>query len=163
MIRIIAVGKIKESWMKMGISEYLKRLIAYEKIEIVEVEDEKTLETNSQQQNEIVKNKEGQRLLKRIKDNEYVILLDLAGKQRSSEQLAQKIASLYVQGNSSLCFVIGGSLGISKAVIQRANDRWCLSLLTFPHQLVRLFLLEQIYRSFRILHHEPYHKSKILL
>jgi hypothetical protein len=144
--------------MKMGISEYLKRLIAYEKIEIVEVEDEKTLETNSQQQNEIVKNKEGQRLLKRIKDNEYVILLDLAGKQRSSEQLAQKIASLYVQGNSSLCFVIGGSLGISKAVIQRANDRWCLSLLTFPHQLVRLFLLEQIYRSFRILHHEPYHK-----
>ncbi len=158
MIRIIAVGKIKESWMKMGISEYLKRLIAYEKIEIVEVEDEKTLETNSQQQNEIVKNKEGQRLLKRIKDNEYVILLDLAGKQRSSEQLAQKIASLYVQGNSSLCFVIGGSLGISKAVIQRANDRWCLSLLTFPHQLVRLFLLEQIYRSFRILHHEPYHK-----
>ena len=158
MIRIIAVGKIKESWMKMGISEYLKRLIAYEKIEIAEVEDEKTLETNSQQQNEIVKNKEGQRLLKRIKDNEYVILLDLAGKQRSSEQLAQKIASLYVQGNSSLCFVIGGSLGISKAVIQRANDRWCLSLLTFPHQLVRLFLLEQIYRSFRILHHEPYHK-----
>ena len=158
MIRIIAVGKIKESWMKMGISEYLKRLIAYEKIEIVEVEDEKTLETNSQQQNEIVKNKEGQRLLKRIKDNEYVILLDLAGKQRSSEQLAQKIASLYVQGNSSLCFVIGGSLGISKAVIQRANDRWCLSLLTFPHQLVRLCLLEQIYRSFRILHHEPYHK-----
>lgn len=158
MIRIIVVGKIKESWMKMGISEYLKRLIAYEKIEIVEVEDEKTLETNSQQQNEIVKNKEGQRLLKRIKDNEYVILLDLAGKQRSSEQLAQKIASLYVQGNSSLCFVIGGSLGISKAVIQRANDRWCLSLLTFPHQLVRLFLLEQIYRSFRILHHEPYHK-----
>lgn len=158
MIRIIAVGKIKESWMKMGISEYLKRLIAYEKIEIVEVEDEKTLETNSQQQNEIVKNKEGQRLLKRIKDNEYVILLDLAGKQRSSEQLAQKISSLYVQGHSSLCFVIGGSLGISKAVIQRANDLWCLSLLTFPHQLVRLFLLEQIYRSFRILHHEPYHK-----
>lgn len=158
MIKIVAVGKVKESWMREGIQEYIKRLKAYEKIEIIEVEDEKAPESNSLAQNEEVKRKEGEKLLKRIKDNDYVILLDLAGKQMKSEQLAAHIDSLYTMGKSSISFVIGGSLGLSKEVIQRANERWCLSQLTFPHQLARILVLEQIYRSFRILKNEPYHK-----
>ena len=106
----------------------------------------------------IHKKKEGNRLLKNIKSQEYVILLDLAGTQRTSEELANQLDHLYTQGKSQICFVVGGSLGLSKEIMTRANDRWCLSLSTFPHQLVRILLLEQIYRSFRILNHEPYHK-----
>ncbi|MBW9212615.1 MULTISPECIES: 23S rRNA (pseudouridine(1915)-N(3))-methyltransferase RlmH [Terrabacteria group] len=158
MIRIIVVGKVKEAWMRSGIQEYLKRLSAYEKIEVVEVNDEKAPESNSNAQNDEAKKKEGARLLKKIKDQEYVILLDLAGKMKSSEELSRQLDQLYTQGKSQICFVIGGSLGFSSEVIARANDRWCLSLSTFPHQLVRILLLEQIYRSFRILNHEPYHK-----
>ena len=158
MIRLIVVGKVKESWMRSGIQEYLKRLSIYEKVEVVEVNDEKAPESNSEAQNEEVKKKEGNRLLKNIKSQEYVILLDLAGTQRTSEDLANQLDHLYTQGKSQICFVVGGSLGLSKEIMTRANDRWCLSLSTFPHQLVRILLLEQIYRSFRILNHEPYHK-----
>lgn len=158
MIRIIAVGKMKEAWMRSGLEEYKKRLSSYEKIEVIEVDDEKAPESNSAAQNEEIKKKEGQKLLKKIRENEHVILLDLAGKQCTSEELAHHLDHLYTQGKSSICFVIGGSLGLSPEVIQRADERWCLSLLTFPHQLARILLVEQIYRSFRILKNEPYHK-----
>ena len=158
MIRIIACGKIKENWMKEGIQEYTKRLQAYDKIEIVEVKDSEAKETNSDAQNEQVKIEEGERLLKQIKDDEYVMLLDLKGKSLDSITLSKTIENLYTQGKSKIDFVIGGSLGVSEEVIKRANYRLKLSDCTFPHQLCRVILLEQIYRSFRIIHNEPYHK-----
>ena len=158
MIRIIACGKVRENWMKEGIQEYSKRLQAYDKIEIVEVKDSEAKESNSDAQNEQVKIEEGERLLKQIKDDEYVILLDLKGKSLDSIELAKTIENLYTQGKSKIDFVIGGSLGVSDEVIKRANYRLKLSECTFPHQLCRVILLEQIYRSFRIMHNEPYHK-----
>ena len=158
MIRLLACGKVKEKWMQGGIDEYLKRIKAYDRIEIVEVQDEKAPQSNSDAENEQVKDKEGERLLARIRDDEYVILLDLAGKPMDSVQLAEKIESLYSNGKSRIDFVIGGSLGVSKALIERADQRWMISVNTFPHQLCRVIVLEQIYRAFRIMHHEPYHK-----
>ena len=158
MIRIIACGKLKEKWMREGCEEYLKRLGPYEKITVTEVADEKAPETNSAAENEIVKNREGRNLLKQIKDDEYVILLDLAGREMDSEQLAQNIQGLYNRSRSKIDFVIGGSLGVSPELIQRADQRWKLSPNTFPHQLCRILVLEQIYRAFRILRNEPYHK-----
>ena len=158
MIRIIACGKLKEKWMREGCEEYLKRLGPYEKVTVTEVADEKAPETNSAAENEIVKNREGRNLLKQIKDDEYVILLDLAGREMDSEQLAQNIQGLYNRSRSKIDFVIGGSLGVSHELIQRADQRWKLSPNTFPHQLCRILVLEQIYRAFRILRNEPYHK-----
>jgi len=158
MIRFIACGRMKEKWMQEGAQEYLKRIQAYDKIEMIEVADEKAPESNSVAENEQVKKKEGERLLSRIKEDEYVILLDLAGKEMDSVQLAEKIQTLYTSGESKIAFVIGGSLGVSNELIARADQRWCLSKNTFPHQLCRIIVLEQIYRGFRILHHEPYHK-----
>ena len=125
---------------------------------MIEVADEKAPESNSAAENEQVKKKEGERLLSRIKEDEYVILLDLAGKTMDSVQLSKKIQDLYTSGRSKIAFVIGGSLGVSNELIARADQRWCLSKNTFPHQLCRIIVLEQIYRGFRILHHEPYHK-----
>ena len=144
--------------MKEEKIEYSKRLQAYDKIEIVEVKDSEAKESNSDAQNEQVKIEEGERLLKQIKDDEYVILLDLKGKSLDSIELAKTIENLYTQGKSKIDFVIGGSLGVSDEVIKRANYRLKLSECTFPHQLCRVILLEQIYRSFRIMHNEPYHK-----
>ena len=158
MIRIVACGRVKEKWMQEGIQEYLKRIRPYEKIEVCEVADEKAPESNSEAENTIVKNKEGEKILKQLRDDEYVILLDLAGKPCDSEGLATKIQDLYNRSRSRIAFVIGGSLGVSEALIRRADMRWKLSDNTFPHQLCRIIVLEQIYRSFRILHHEPYHK-----
>ena len=158
MIRIVACGTLKEKWMKEACQDYTKRIQNYEAIEVVEVEDEKASEKNSDAQNEMVKEKEGQRILKRIKEDEYVILLDLAGKPMDSIHLAQHLDQLPVYGHSRVTFVIGGSLGVSKALIARANLRWKLSDNTFPHQLCRIFVLEQIYRSFKIRRNEPYHK-----
>lgn len=149
---------MKEKWMQEGAQEYLKRIQAYDKIEMIEVADEKAPESNSAAENEQVKKKEGERLLSRIKEDEYVILLDLAGKTMDSVQLSEKIQDLYTSGRSKIAFVIGGSLGVSNELIARADQRWCLSKNTFPHQLCRIIVLEQIYRGFRILHHEPYHK-----
>jgi rRNA large subunit m3Psi methyltransferase RlmH len=149
---------MKEKWMQEGAQEYLKRIQAYDKIEMIEVADEKAPESNSAAENEQVKKKEGERLLSRIKEDEYVILLDLAGKTMDSVQLSKKIQDLYTSGRSKIAFVIGGSLGVSNELIARADQRWCLSKNTFPHQLCRIIVLEQIYRGFRILHHEPYHK-----
>ncbi len=158
MIRLLACGKVREKWMKDGAEEYLKRIRPYEKIEMVEVADEKAPESNSAAENEIVKKKEGEKLLKQIRDDEYVILLDLAGKPCGSVELSEKIQELHNRSQSRIAFVIGGSLGVSDDLIRRADMRWKLSDNTFPHQLCRIIVLEQIYRSFRILNHEPYHK-----
>lgn len=158
MIRIIACGRVKDAWLRKGIEEYATRIRPYDRIELVEVQDEKAPESNSGAENEQVRKVEGERLLKKISEGDYVILLDLAGKQCDSIALSEKISSLYTYGKSRIDFVIGGSLGLSPDVISRADFRWQLSVNTFPHQLCRLIVLEQIYRSFRILHNEPYHK-----
>lgn len=158
MIRIIGCGRIKEKWMRDGLAEYVKRIGAYDKLEVLEVADEKTPDNNSAAENEIVKEKEGKRILKLIREDDYVILLDLAGKTMDSEKLASFVEQLYVKGKSRIDFVIGGSLGVSKELINRADFRWKLSDNTFPHQLCRIIAAEQIYRAFRIMHHEPYHK-----
>lgn len=158
MIKIIACGKLKEKWMKEGIAEYVKRIRPYDKIEVIEVQDEKAPETNSAAENEQVKIVEGQRLLKNVRDDEYLILLDLAGQDIDSVALANKIQDCYNHARSKITFVIGGSLGLSSELIARADFRWRISKVTFPHQLCRILVVEQIYRSFRILHNEPYHK-----
>ncbi len=158
MIRIIACGKVREKWMKDGIAEYARRLSAYDRIEFAEAEDEKAPEKNSDAENDIVLEKEGSRILKLIRDDDYVILLDLAGKEMDSPGLADFMERLAVSGHSRIDFVIGGSLGVSKALCERADFRWKLSPNTFPHQLCRLIVLEQIYRAFRIRRNEPYHK-----
>lgn len=158
MIRIAAVGRIKEKWMREGIADYLKRIQPYEKTEIIEVEDEKAPESNSDAENEKVKTTEGSKLLKQIRDTDYVVLLDLAGKEMDSVSLSKHIESVHTRGYNRIVFVIGGSLGVSRELIARAEFRWKLSVNTFPHQLCRIIVLEQIYRAFRILHHEPYHK-----
>ena len=158
MIKIIACGKLKEKWMKEGIAEYIKRIRPYDKIEIIEVPDEKAPETNSAAENEQVKIVEGQRLLKNVRDDEYLILLDLAGQDIDSVALANKIQDCYNHARSKITFVIGGSLGLSGELIVRADFRWRISKATFPHQLCRILVVEQICRSFRILHNEPYHK-----
>ena len=158
MIRIAAVGRIKEKWMREGIADYLKRIQPYEKTEIIEVEDEKAPESNSDAENEKVNTTEGSKLLKQIRDTDYVVLLDLAGKEMDSVSLSKHIESVHTRGYNRIVFVIGGSLGVSRELIARADFRWKLSVNTFPHQLCRIIVLEQIYRAFRILHHEPYHK-----
>ncbi len=158
MIRIIACGKVRDKWLKEGIETYLKRIRPYDRIECVEAADEKAPESNSNAENEKVKQIEGERLLRNIKENDHVILLDLAGKPMSSTELAAHIDTCRTQGKPVIDFVIGGSLGLSPDVIRRADVRWKLSDNTFPHQLCRLIVLEQVYRSFRILNHEPYHK-----
>lgn len=158
MIRLIAVGKCKEKATLALIAEYAKRLQAYTKLELVEVADEKTPERYSAKEQEIVKNKEGARILDKIKADDFVILLELRGEVMSSEQFAQKLDQLFTQGKSNVVFVIGGSLGTSNEVYERANLKWKLSDLTFPHQLVRVILLEQIYRAYTILNNTPYHK-----
>ena len=144
--------------MREGIADYLKRIQPYEKTEIIEVEDEKAPESNSDAENEKVKTTEGSKLLKQIRDTDYVVLLDLAGKEMDSVSLSKHIESVHTRGYNRIVFVIGGSLGVSRELIARADFRWKLSVNTFPHQLCRIIVLEQIYRAFRILHNEPYHK-----
>lgn len=157
-IKIISVGKLKEKYLKLGIDEYSKRLSRYVKLNIVEVADEKAPENLSHMEEKIIKNKEGQGILKHVKEGNYVIALDLKGKMLSSEELADKLKDLGIRGNSNIIFVIGGSLGLSNEVLKRSDYRLCFSPMTFPHQLMRLILLEQIYRGFRIIKGEPYHK-----
>lgn len=157
-IKIVCVGKIKERFYTDAIKEYSKRLGAYTNLEIVEVADEKTPDKASEAINIQIKEKEGQRILGKIKDSEYVILLDLRGKMYTSEEMSGHLEQLMITGKSDFTFVIGGSLGVCEAVKQRANELWCFSKMTFPHQLMRVILLEQIYRGFKIMHHEPYHK-----
>ena len=156
-INIVCVGKIKDSFNKQGIDEYKKRLSRYIKLDIIEVDDAKIKENASPKEEEIVKKEEGIRILKQVKDNEYMILLDLHGKEIDSVEFS-KIIDMTSIRFSTITFVIGGSLGLSDAVIQRANYRLCLSKMTFTHQMTRVILLEQIYRSFKILNNEVYHK-----
>ncbi|MGD6776024.1 23S rRNA (pseudouridine(1915)-N(3))-methyltransferase RlmH [Sutcliffiella horikoshii] len=157
-ISIITIGKLKEKYLKQGIDEYLKRLSAYAKIDIVELPDEKAPEQLSDAEMEQVKNKEGERILGKISEDTHVIALAIEGKQRSSEELAKEMDKLATYGKSKVAFVIGGSLGLSGDVMKRANDTLSFSKMTFPHQLMKLILLEQVYRGFRINRGEPYHK-----
>ena len=150
MIKIIAVGKIKEKYFSDAIDEYLKRLSAYTKISILQVPDEKD--------SEFSKSKEAENILKNIKDNEYVITLEINGNKFSSEDFAGFIDRQYISGNSNLTFIIGGSLGLDESVIIRSDYHLSFSDMTFPHQLMRVILLEQIYRAFKINKGEPYHK-----
>lgn len=157
-MKLITVGKLKDKALVSLVDEYVKRLKPYEKVEIVEVADMMAPESNSDAQNEQVKKIEGERVLAKIKDNEFVILLDLWGESISSEQLAAKIEKIYTYNSSNLTFVIGGSLGLSPELVKRANFRWKLSDCTFTHQMVRVLVLEQFYRATMINRHMPYHK-----
>ncbi|SDQ06560.1 23S rRNA (pseudouridine(1915)-N(3))-methyltransferase RlmH [Virgibacillus salinus] len=157
-IKIITVGKLKEKYLKQGIEEYLKRLSTYAKVQITEVADEKAPENMSDAEMIEVKQKEGERILANIKQDTHVITLEINGKMLSSEQLAAKMDELATYGKSKLAFVIGGSLGISDEVQKRSDLALSFSKMTFPHQVMRLILLEQIYRGFRINWGEPYHK-----
>ena len=157
-ISVISVGKLKEKYLKLGIEEFSKRLSKYCKLDLIELEDEKCPENLSEKDMEIVKNKEGQRILSKIKNNSYVIALAIDGKNLSSEELADTISKLAVRGNSHITFIIGGALGLSDEVLKRADYKLSFSKMTFPHQLMKLILLEQVYRAFRINNNEPYHK-----
>jgi 23S rRNA (pseudouridine1915-N3)-methyltransferase len=157
-ISIITVGKLKEKYLKQGIEEYLKRLTAYAKVDVIEVADEKAPEILSELEMVQVKQKEGERILAKISQDTYVIALAIQGKLSSSEELADSLDKLATYGKSKIAFVIGGSLGLSDEVIKRSNEQLSFSRMTFPHQLMRLILVEQIYRAFRINRNEPYHK-----
>ena len=157
-INIVCVGKIKEKYLKLGIDEFKKRLSKYCKLEIIELEDEKAPENLSDKEMLMIKEKEGKKILSKIKDNSYVIALAIDGKNLSSEELAETINKLGVRGVSNITFVIGGSLGLSDEVLSRADYKLPFSKMTFPHQLMRLILLEQVYRAYRINNGEPYHK-----
>ena len=149
---------MKEKYLKLGIAEFEKRLRPYAKVSIVEVADEKAPEQLSPVEMERVKEKEAERLLAKIGATEHVIALDLGGQMMTSEQLAERLDSLATYGKSKVTFVIGGSLGLHERMLQRADESLSFSKMTFPHQLMKLILLEQVYRAFRINHNEPYHK-----
>ncbi|MBR2561290.1 MAG: 23S rRNA (pseudouridine(1915)-N(3))-methyltransferase RlmH [Eubacterium sp.] len=157
-ITIACVGKIKEKYLIMGLAEFQKRLSGYCRLSWIEVPDEKTPEDASAAEENEIRGTEGEKLLKRLPEQAWIIALALNGKQLDSVQLSRRIDTLSVNGHSHLVFVIGGSLGLSDAVLQRADESWSFSALTFPHQLMRLILLEQLYRAFRISRNEPYHK-----
>ncbi|MCF6139087.1 23S rRNA (pseudouridine(1915)-N(3))-methyltransferase RlmH [Pseudalkalibacillus berkeleyi] len=157
-IQIISVGKLKEKYLKQGIAEYVKRLGPFAKVEIVEVPDEKAPEQLGETEMEQVKEAEGARILSKIGKDVHVVALAIQGKQQTSEQLAKNLDNLATYGKSKVAFVIGGSLGLSDSVIKRSNEQLSFSKMTFPHQLMRLVLVEQIYRAFKINRGEPYHK-----
>ncbi|MHB1394415.1 MAG: 23S rRNA (pseudouridine(1915)-N(3))-methyltransferase RlmH [Clostridia bacterium] len=157
-ITIITVGKLKERYFKEAVEEYSTRLSKYCKLEIVEVPDEKAPENLSLAQELIIIQKEGQGILKYVKEDTYVIALAIQGKQLSSVGLADFINDLGIKGRSNIAFMIGGSLGLSEEVLKRADYALSFSTMTFPHQLMRVILLEQVYRGFRIIKGEPYHK-----
>ena len=157
-ITLITVGKIKEKYYRDAIAEYAKRLGRYCKLDIIEVADEKTPDKASEVVEEQIKQKEAERILKNIKDDTYCIALAIEGKKLDSVSMAKHIEQLGLTGKSNLAFVIGGSLGLHKSVLQRADEKLSFSDMTFPHQLMRVILLEQIYRCYRIINGEPYHK-----
>lgn len=157
-ITIVCVGKIKEKFYRDALVEYTKRLSRYCSLSITEVADEKTKEQASDVECAIIKDREGERILKSIREDGYVIALAIDGKNLDSVELSKKIEILALTGKSNLYFVIGGSLGLSDEVMKRADYKLSFSRMTFPHQLMRVILLEQIYRSYRIINHEPYHK-----
>ncbi|MBQ2642263.1 MAG: 23S rRNA (pseudouridine(1915)-N(3))-methyltransferase RlmH [Eubacterium sp.] len=157
-ISIITVGKIKEKYLKDAIEEYSKRLSKYCKFYIIEVPDEQTKENASEVELDLVKEKEAERILAKIPKDAYVFSLEIEGKQMDSVAFAKELSSITVKGKSHIAFVIGGSIGLHKSVSDRANEHLSFSKMTFPHQLMRVILLEQIYRAFRINNNEPYHK-----
>lgn len=157
-ITVITVGKIKEKYLKDAIAEYSKRLSKYCKLEIIEVADEKTPDNASEVVEDGIRSKEAERILKYVKDDAFVVTLEIQGKLLTSEELAEKIEKLGVQGTSHITFIIGGSIGLGKEVLARSNFALSFSKMTFPHQLMRVILLEQVYRSYRIISGEPYHK-----
>ncbi len=157
-IDILCVGKIKEKYLRDAVDEYSKRLSRYCKLNIVEVNDEKTPDEGIDSLEEKVRETEGERLARYLKDNAFIVTLEIEGSQLSSTELAKKIGDIAVSGRSHIQFIIGGSLGLSKDIIKRADMHLSFSQMTFPHQLMRVILLEQIYRSFKINANEPYHK-----
>ena len=157
-ITLVTVGQLKDKYLKQAIDEYSKRLSRYCKLDIIELPDEKTPDNASEKEEAQIKEKEGRAILSKIKDNSYVVAMDLKGKQLTSEELSSFVERCGVTGNSNIVFVIGGSLGLSDEVIKRADYKLCFSKMTFPHQLFRVMLLEQVYRAFRIMKNEPYHK-----
>lgn len=157
-ITCVVVGKIKEKYFTDAIKEYSKRLSRYCKLEIVELADEKTPDGASEAEELAIREKEGERIRKVLKDDAYVIALAIEGKMLDSVELSKKIESLGISGTSHIAFVIGGSLGLAPAVMKRADYALSFSRMTFPHQLMRVVLLEQLYRSYRIMKNEPYHK-----
>lgn len=157
-ISIISVGKIKEKYLRDGIDEYKKRLSRYCSIEIIEVSDEKAPENLSDKEEEQIKINEGLSILRNIKEGTFIIALDIKGKSLSSEELSDFISNLALTGKSSIAFIIGGSLGLSKEVLDKSHYKLSFSKMTLPHQLMRMILLEQVYRGFRIMKGEPYHK-----
>ena len=157
-IRILCVGKIKEKFMREALGEYSKRLSRYIKLEITEVVDEKTPDSASEKEENQIRDKEAERLLKQIRQEDYVIALAIDGKMYDSVAFSKKLDRFGVLGRGSVVFVIGGSLGLGEQVLERADESISFSKITFPHQLMRVILLEQIYRGYRILRNEPYHK-----
>lgn len=157
-ITLVTVGKIKEKYLEQAIAEYSKRLSRYCRLEIIQVADEKTPEGASSAVEEQIKEKEGERILSQIREGAYVIALAIDGQMLDSVELSRKISKLGIDGISHIVFVIGGSLGLSSRVLKRADYKLSFSRMTFPHQLMRVILLEQVYRSYRIISGEPYHK-----
>lgn len=157
-ITLVAVGKIKEKFYSEAVLEYQKRLSRYCKLDIIQVADEKTPDQASEAEERMIKEKEGERILSQIKDGAYVVALAIEGRMLDSVELAEKIDKLGIGGVSQIVFVIGGSLGLADSVMKRADDKLSFSKMTFPHQLMRVILLEQIYRSYRIICKQPYHK-----
>lgn len=157
-INIVSVGKIKEKYLVDGISEYAKRLSKYCKLTMIEVSDEKAPENLSPQDEIIVKKKEGMKILSKLKENTYLIVLAIDGEQLTSEAFSKKMDKLMLDGESDITFVIGGSLGLYEDVTEKSDYKLSFSKMTFPHQLMKMVLLEQIYRGFRISKGEPYHK-----
>lgn len=159
-IKIMCVGKIREKSLKELLDEYEKRISKYAKLEIIELDDDKIPQNASPAIEEQVKISESNKLIEKIKKfpNANIILLDLKGKQYSSEEFAEKIDNIQTYSSSTIIFVIGGSLGMSQELLNLSNDKICFSKMTFPHQLIRVFLLEQIFRAFKILNNETYHK-----
>lgn len=157
-ITVITVGKIKEKYLRDAIAEYSKRLGKYCKLEILEVADEKTPDHASEIVEEGIRQKEGERILKLLKEDAYVVTLEIGGRMLDSVEFSKKIETLGIQGRSHICFIIGGSFGLGQKVRERSDYKLSFSKMTLPHQLMRVILLEQIYRSYRIMSNEPYHK-----
>ncbi|MEE3392654.1 MAG: 23S rRNA (pseudouridine(1915)-N(3))-methyltransferase RlmH [Lachnospiraceae bacterium] len=157
-ITLITAGKVRERFYRDAIDEYLKRLSRYAKVEIIEVKDEKTPETLSEKEQDLIKDIEGERILARLSRDSYTYALAIEGKQHDSVGFSNELDSLMTRGNDRFTFIIGGSLGLSDKVLRASDELLSFSKMTFPHQLMRVILLEQIYRAMRIMHNEPYHK-----
>ncbi|MCQ6563456.1 23S rRNA (pseudouridine(1915)-N(3))-methyltransferase RlmH [Paenibacillus mendelii] len=157
-IQVVCVGKLKEKYWSDGVAEYVKRLSAYARLDIRELPDEKTPDSMSPAEEEQVRTREGERILAALKPDAHVVALAIEGEMWTSEQLAAHLDKQAVYGGGAVAFVIGGSLGLSPAVLSRADKKLSFGRMTYPHQLMRVLLLEQVYRAFRINRGEPYHK-----